>query len=315
MLKSEEHFLEIINDVFPNTHPHMLVGRGDDCAVLACPQKLCLSSDLFLEDVHFRLSYFSPENVGYKALAVNLSDLAAHGAKPLGFNLNLIWPSYLDAGFCRSMLEGMAQLAAQFDLPLTGGDLSFGNCLGLAVTIWGQSPDDTLLRGRCLPGDVLFVAGGVGLARCGLMLLEENAGDADKYPLSTASHLRPYPLVQEGRVLAEQGVIKGLMDVSDGLARDLPRFLAPGTGVNIDPLFPVHQEVLTYCRHIKHDPLIFSLLGGEDYALLGGCTEECWSLVQSRVRSAWKLGRVMSEEGVYVEGNRISVKGFDHFEK
>jgi thiamine-monophosphate kinase len=315
MLKSEEHFLKIINDVFPGAHPHMLVGRGDDCAVLSCPGKLCLSSDLFQEDVHFRLSYFCPEDVGYKALAVNLSDLAAHGAEPLGFNLNLVWPSYLDAGFCRDMLEGMAQLALQFDLALAGGDLSFGRCLGLGVTIWGQSPDRFLLRGKCRPGDVVFIVGEVGLARCGLMLLEKDFVNSYRYPFSTACHLRPVPLVGEGRLLAKLEFVKGLMDVSDGLARDLPRFLPGDAGLEIDLPFAVNPEVANYCEIMKIDPVLFSLLGGEDYALVGGCALDDWPRVRKVLPSAWKLGRVISDEGVYVDGNRLSLKGFDHFDK
>jgi thiamine-monophosphate kinase len=315
MFKSEEHFLDIINEVFPNTHPHMLVGRGDDCAVLACPSKMCVSSDLFLEDVHFRLRYFSPEDVGYKALAVNLSDLAAHGAKPLGFNLNLIWPSYLDVGFCRSMLEGMAELAGQFDLALTGGDLSFGSSLGLGVTIWGQSPEKILLRGKCLPGEILFLVGQVGLARCGLSILEKDFLGTHKYPRATSSHLRPVPLVPAGQFLARHEVVKGLMDVSDGLVRDLSRFLAPGTGVEISRPFSVHQEVVRYCASIRTDPVIFSLLGGEDYSLLGGCAQDDWPVIQSGLSSAWKLGRVISGQGIFLDGQRLNLKGFDHFEK
>jgi len=315
MLKSEEHFLEIINDVFPNTHQHMLVGRGDDCAVLACPPRLCLSSDLFLEDVHFRLSYFKAEDVGYKALAVNLSDLAAHGARPLGFNLNLVWPSYLDAGYCRCMIEGMAELAGRFNLALVGGDLSLGKCLGLGVTIWGESPEKFLLRGRCRAGDILFIAGEVGLARCGLMLLEEKCPDADKYPLSLKAHLRPVPLVREGLELAEQEVVKGLMDVSDGLVRDLPRFLTKDTGVEINSDFVVHPEVTGYCQTMKIDPIVFSLLGGEDYALLGGCAPQDWPLIRSALPSAWKLGQAVPGEGVFLDGNRVFLKGFDHLEK
>lgn len=315
MLKSEEHFLKIINEVFPNAHPHMLVGRGDDCAVLNCPERMCLTSDLFLEDIHFRLRYFSPEDVGHKALAVNLSDLAANGAGPLGFNFNLIWPEYLDESFCRRMLQGMARLADQFDLALTGGDLSFGNCLGMAITIWGSSPEKDLLRAKCLPGDVIFIVGEIGLSRCGLMLLEENESEADRYPLSTAGHLRPQPLVNEGRMLAEQGLVKGLMDVSDGLARDLSRFLAPGTGINIDPPLALNPEVTACCRAMDVDPVVFSILGGEDYVLLGGCAADDWLRVQAALPSAWKLGRVVDKEGIYIEGQKTCLKGFDHFDK
>ena len=315
MLKSEEHFLEIVSEVFPNTHAHMFVGRGDDCAVLDCPSSLCMSSDLFLEDVHFRLRYFRPEDVGYKALAVNLSDLAAHGASPLGFNLNLIWPSHLDEEFCRNMLTGMAQLAEEFDLALTGGDLSFGPYLGLAISIWGQSPGRSMLRGRCLPEDVVFVVGDTGLARCGLMLLEESFQIIEKYPFSAGAHLRPWPLVKEGQLLAGQDWAKGLMDVSDGLVRDLPRFLGSGTGVDIDGPLKIHPEVVGYCQAFEADPVLFSLLGGEDYALLGGCRREHWPLIQGTVPSAWKLGQVVEREGIFLEGRKVELKGFDHFEK
>lgn len=315
MLKSENHFLEIVSKAFPNTHKHMLVGRGDDCAVLACPAKLCLSSDLFLEDIHFRLKYFSPEDVGYKALAVNLSDLAAHGARPLGFNLNLIWPEYLDSNFCQRMLHGMADLARQFDIGLTGGDLSFGSNLGLAITIWGQSPERILLRGKCRPGDVIFLVGDIGLARCGLMILEHEPELSEKFPLTTSRHLHPLPLVLEGEILAGIESVKGLMDVSDGLVSDLPRFLAQDTGIEIDPDFPVHPEVKEYSQNKNHDPVIFSLTGGEDYALLGGCPPEQWPMIQSRIPSAWKLGTVIPEKGIFLSRKKIQIKGFDHFEK
>ncbi len=314
-LRSEEHFLEIVNDTFPNIHRHMLVGRGDDCAVLSCPEKLCLSSDLFLENVHFRLSYFRPQDVGYKALAVNLSDLAANGAIPLGFNLNLIWPAYLDEGFCRAMLKDMAGLAAMHDLALTGGDLSFGSFLGLGITIWGSSPDGHLLRGKCRPGDILFVAGQLGLARCGLELLERASPDADNYPLSINAHLRPVPLVREAAALSSSGKTMGLMDVSDGLSRDLPRFLAQGTGVEIDASLPVHPEVKSYCASLQEDPLFFTLLGGEDYALLGGCLDGDWPIIKAGLDSAWIVGRVVEKEGIFINGKRINLKGFDHFEK
>ncbi|WP_045211146.1 thiamine-phosphate kinase [Desulfonatronovibrio magnus] len=315
MIRSEQHFIDIIDSIFPGSHSHMLVGRGDDCAVLACPPKLCVSSDLFLQNIHFRLSYFSPADIGYKALAVNLSDLAAHGATPLGFNLNITWPEHLQSDFCVAMLKGMAELASQYELGLTGGDISFGQHLGLCITIWGAGPERNLLRGKCRPGDILFVAGDTGLARCGLALLEGNSPLIKDYPISISRHLRPLPLIMEGQILADISIVRGLMDLSDGLARDLPRFLAPDTGIDIDPDFMVHEEVQKYCYETNNDPHIFSLLGGEDYALLGGCPAEQWPLVRSRLASAWKLGRVVPEIGIFIRGRRVSIKGFDHFER
>ena len=91
-LASEAEFLRLVDRRFSNVHPHMALGRGDDCAELVCPRDLCLTSDLFLEDVHFRTSYFSAADIGWKALAVNFSDLAAAGARPVGWNMNLMLP-------------------------------------------------------------------------------------------------------------------------------------------------------------------------------------------------------------------------------
>ncbi|WP_035243830.1 thiamine-phosphate kinase [Desulfonatronovibrio hydrogenovorans] len=315
MIRSEDQFLALIDQAFPNSHPHMVVGRGDDCAVLSCPDRICLTSDLFLENIHFRLDYFQPADIGHKALAVNLSDLAAHGAMPLGFNLNLVWPAYLDEDFCRSMLAGMADLAQEHQLALTGGDLSFGPYLGLGITIWGKSPDNFMLRKRCFPGDLLFVVGEIGLARCGLHILEEQDPDSARFPKSVQSHLRPRPLNREGIILAESGLACGMMDVSDGLAADLPRFLAEGNGVALDMDIRFHSEVLEYCQEYDHDPLIFSLQGGEDYALLAGCREQDWPLVKLKLERAWKLGRIVPGPGLYSDGHRLSIKGFDHFKK
>ncbi len=315
MLRSEDHFLEIVDSLFPLEHEHMLVGRGDDCAVLQCPERLCMSSDLFLEDVHFRTRYFNPEDIGYKGLAVNLSDLAAAGARPLGFNMNLIWPGYLDESFCRRMLASMAELAREFDLALSGGDLSFGRSLGLAVTIWGKSPERNMLRGQGQPGDIVFIVGEVGLARCGLILLEENDPELDRFSLAVGRHLRPYPLVSQGRELTGMKEVKGLMDVSDGLARDLPRFLGPDHGLELYQDFPVHPEVRAFCRDRQKEPLMFTLRGGEDYALLGVCSEKNWEKLHTGLQDLKKIGNIVEVPGIYLKGKKLELKGFDHFEK
>jgi thiamine-monophosphate kinase len=147
------------------------------------------------------------------------------------------------------------------------------------------------------------------------MLVEDDSRDILRYPVSTASHLRPVPLVPEGRILASEKRVRGLMDVSDGLVRDLSRFLASGTGVEISRSFSVHQEVVLYCASIRTDPIIFSLLGGEDYSLLGGCSQDDWPVIQSSLAKVWKLGRVISGQGIFLDGHKLSLKGFDHFEK
>jgi thiamine-monophosphate kinase len=314
---SEDQFLSAISASFPNVHPHMLLGRGDDCAVLKCPEAMALTTDLFVEDVHFRRSYFSPADAGYKALAVNLSDLAAMGATPLGFSLGLAGPPETPASYWEEVLDGMAQLAGSLDLPLVGGDLNACEKLVLAVTLWGApGPSGRLLqRGGCQPSDVLFVVGDLGLAAVGLEVLEELGRSAlGEWPEATAAHLRPGIKVAEGLTLARRPGMRGLMDVSDGLLRDLPRFL--GSGLGADLAFApdtLHPEVLRRAWETGRDPALLAVTGGEDYALLGACPRPFFLDVYTHVAGVWAIGEVAGDPGLRLDGRQLRPGGFDHF--
>lgn len=316
-LTSEDAYLALIDRFFPAQHQDVLLGRGDDCAVLRCPSSLCLSTDLFLENVHFRRSYFAPEDIGYKALAVNLSDIAAMGAEPLGFALNLMIPDSLEDAFWIGFFQGMAVLADAHGLYLAGGDLSRSDCLGVAVTIWGAQVEGgrLLRRGQGRPGDILFVVGELGLARTGLALLEKNPDQAANFPAAVQAHLRPIPRLQEGRTLAMMPLVRGLMDVSDGLIRDLPRFLGPGLGcrLNVGP-DALHPEVLRFAAKQNKDPLIWALQGGEDYALLGASAPDQWPAMQRMWPQACHLGVILNDYGLFLRDNVMQCKGFDHFQ-
>ena len=133
---SEQDFLACIDRYFSPVHSNLEVGRGHDCALLRTPDNLLLSTDLFLQDSHFRRSYFSQADIGYKALAVNLSDIAGMGGKPLGFSLALIAPPDCSSEDWDALFAAMAELAATWDVPLAGGDLSKSDKLGLSITIW-----------------------------------------------------------------------------------------------------------------------------------------------------------------------------------
>lgn len=375
-LASEDAYLACIHRHFPQVHPHVLVGRGDDCAILRTPPTLCVSTDLFLEDVHFRRSYFLPHEIGHKALAVNLSDIAASGARPLGFSLGLMVPAGWPADEADALLAGMAALAAEHDVCLTGGDLSRSGTLGVCITVWGTGVDahtrgagGYLCRGAVQPGDVLFLVGLPGLARTGFMALEALGREAalSQYPASCAAHLTPQPLLREGLTLAEvcRGLVRhgatldqstaqkgdvqagsvpartithtpvvgqgpagaappavALMDLSDGLARDLPRLLGsgvPGGGpvhgaaLEIVPAM-LHPEVVAFATATGADPVLHAYRGGEDYCLLGACAAEHWRTLHEALPQAVAVGRVMpAGHGVTVNGDVVAVGGFDHF--
>lgn len=312
MPQSEDDFLALIDRYFPNDSSMMPVGRGDDCAVVAVPDRICVTTDLFLEDVHFRRAYFGPGDIGHKSLAVNISDIAAMGGRPLGFSVGLTVPPGLEDGFWEAFMAGMADLAARHDLPLTGGDLSRGTSLGVCVTMWGEVPERVMLRRTGLPGDVLFALGSPGLARVGLMVLE-NGNDPEKYPEGVRAHLRPEPLVADGRRLAETAGVRGLMDISDGIARDLPRYLG-GSGAELAVDVEVlHPEVTRYCKENGLDPVEFALKGGEDYGLLGAVAPEEAEPFKACFPNALFLGRIRNESGVLLNGADWKPVGFDHF--
>ncbi|BBD09942.1 thiamine-phosphate kinase [Desulfovibrio ferrophilus] len=317
---SEQEFLTLIDRHFPNAHQHMPVARGDDCVQLVCPPDMVLSGDLFLQDIHFRTSYFSPADIGWKALAVNISDIAAMGCKPLGFSLGLMVPPAaqgLSGDFWNELFQGMAALAALHDLPLTGGDLSQAPMLGLNITIWGEpGPQGRVLqRRRCWPDDVLLTVGRFGLVRTGLMALEQKGPQAiEQYPQAVAAHLRPHPRVTEGLELAARRAVRGCMDLSDGLAQDLPRFLGPALGAQLDiPKDTLHPETLAWTKKQGLNPVQFAYLGGEDYALLACVAPAEADVILGAIPDATRIGTVTGTPGITLNGNPVPSAGFDHF--
>jgi thiamine-monophosphate kinase len=319
-ITSEDDFLVLVDRHFPRQAEGVLLGRGDDAAVVAWPGRVCVTTDLFLEDVHFRRSYFSPRDAGYKALAVNISDVAAMGGWPLGFVLGLVCPDTVGAAYWDEVLAGLAEAAAPFALPLLGGDLDRGPLVGISITLWGRpGPEGRFLtRGTARPGDVLFAVGELGLARAGLTALERFGSAAGKrFPAAVAAHLRPTPRIAAGLALAGlagQAGLTACMDVSDGLARDLPRLLPPGTGAALDlDRAAVHPEIAALAGELGRDPLLERVIGGEDYALLGAVDPDGWPQVRRAVPEAVALGRMRPEPGLVVNGLPLAERGFDHF--
>ncbi|MDR3043816.1 MAG: thiamine-phosphate kinase [Desulfovibrio sp.] len=375
-LSSEDDFLAAIDRHFTNAHPHLCVGRGDDCAVIACPPRMAVSTDLFNEHSHFRTSYFTPGDIGHKALAVNISDLAACGARPLGFSLAFTAPADLSREFCDEMLSAMATLAREHDMALSGGDLTRGDALSLCITVWGgPAPHPAhapimedgggdggpngegvgeeaggedgvvgeggggrigthprpvaggtspfLRRGGCQPGDQLFLVGQMGLARVGLLALESMGAEAARlYPEACRAHLRPRPQVAAGLALAAicgTGATRiALMDVSDGLARDLPRLIGADRGSGLGAELTMDPETLpgevrAYALANDLDPVDMAFTGGEDYALLGCCRPAMLDRVRAAVPGLTPLGQVTADGVVLVNGDLPASAGFDHF--
>lgn len=304
----EDFFLTLLDNYFVQEKKGLLVARGDDCALIE-GKSFALSSDLFLEKVHFDLRYFSLEDVGYKALAVNLSDLAAAGSWPEYFCLQLIWPRKFSLEQSEELFKGMSQLASQFKLTLIGGDLSQGDTLGLAITILGSVPYRFLPRKQAKEGDLVFLVGEIGLSRVGFLALQAGISG---YPRSKQAHLRPRPLVKEGLILAQKNV-KSLLDVSDGVARDIFRLLPEGLGLNLFSDLRLPAEVVSFATARNLSPLHLALEGGEDYALLGVVKASQVEELLADLPYVQILGEVSKGAGIYYQGKKLELKGFDHF--
>ena len=332
-IASEDACLALIHRHFPSRTAHTPLGRGHDCAELTIAgHTLALSTDAFMQESHFRLWYFTPQEAGRKALARCVSDLAAAGARPLGFAMCLTLPRGMGETVLDAFLQGMAAAATEYGITLAGGDISHGPRFGCTLTVWGESvaPEKGFyLRRQCAqPGDSIFLCGEPGLAHVGLCMMEKQ-GCAAKvhFPAACAANVAPHPRLAEGITLARVALNhipavaqKGqttsrmsLMDVSDGLAQDLPRLLGPlGAEITLKDA-TLHPEVRTFAQEARVPASHVALMGAEDYALVGTVAPELWPAVQHAVPGARFLGTASATPGVRLQGALFTRHGFDHF--
>lgn len=334
-MRGEDDILAIINRFFPAHHPSLLLGRGDDCAVLKQGAPLAVSTDIFAEDSHFRTLYFTPCDIGYKALAVNISDIGASGAAPTGFSLALTLTGREDEAWLAEFCRGMKELCERFCLAVSGGDLARSALMNICVTAWGELPQALplgLRRGMAQEGDRIFLIGSIGLSRLGLTLLEscQNAKECEEikkiWPEACAAHLHPIPLAEEGAYLARFALQHhlenrlSLMDVSDGLSRDLPRLLAAkktelGADITLSKK-NLSPEILRYAEKTGIDAAEFAFYGGEDYALAGTCPAQFWpelSRSLSALNTPFTLLGTVRKGPITLNGRIPQAEGFDHF--
>ena len=255
----------------------VIVGVGDDAAVLdiGCGELIVATCDAQVEDTHFRLRNTNPHDTGRRALEVNLSDIAAMGARPRFALISLLMPPALDVAVLDGIYEGLREEAAQFDVALVGGNVARNaERLIIDITLLGTGTRNRLLRrNNSKPGEVVMVTGSLGTAAAGLLVLEDEQLAA-KIPsenlVGALATLRtPTPRVAAGQWLAQHDVTTG-MDVSDGLAADLSHICeASGVGVHVEAeSLPIQPEVVTVATLAGREPQDLALFGGEDYELV-----------------------------------------------
>lgn len=283
----------------------------DDAAIIgATGQATVVTTDSLVEDIHFRRDWSSASDIGFKAIAVNVSDIEAMGAEPDHVLLSLHLSPDEDVSFLDGLIDGVAEACEEFGVAVAGGDTVRSPVAAIGVTALGRLNGDPLLRSAAKPGDALAVTGPLGLAAAGVELL--TSGQAAKSPECVEAHRRPAPRRGIGAGLRSAGVACA-MDLSDGLASDARRIAeASGLGVEIDAaLVPIAEPVLALAAETGWDALALAIGGGEDYEILVAAPEEV------AVRAGCTVVGRMIEEGNWLiaQGKRTPLEGlgWDNF--
>lgn len=285
-----------------------LLGPGDDAAVLAVPDgRVVATTDLLVENRHFRRDWSTANDIGHKAAARNFADIAAMGAVPTALLLGFATPGDVALEWVDGLMAGLREECGEVGAAIIGGDVTAADVITLGVTALGdlQGRDPVTLDGA-RPGDVVALAGKVGWAAAGFAVL----GRGFRSPVQVVSaHRRPEPPYAEGPRAAELGATS-MTDVSDGLVADLGH-IADASGVRINlraELLDVAAKLREVGAALNVDPLVWVFTGGDDYALVASFPK------QTALPDTWTvIGEVAEGDGVRVDGRRWPAGGHEHF--
>ncbi len=315
--------------------PWVIVGPGDDAAVIE-PERGALevlTTDAQVEGVHFDRRFVPPDAIGHRALAVNLSDLAAMGAQPRAALLSLVLPGDLEASVVDGLLDGLLALASRHRVALIGGNVTrTPGPLMIDVTAIGSvRPRRVLIRAGARPGDEVYVTGAIGGALVGLRRLQELCGaslsGSARGPERTApleeKYLRPEPRVRLGLLLGRNRAASACIDLSDGLADGIRQIAAASrVGIAVDgEAIPLADGVGAYHGAQGHDPVCAALAGGDDYELLFTARPTLRGRLRAVTRQAGDLP--ITKIGVVTKAQQLVLRtasgdgelpaGFEHF--
>lgn len=324
----EEPFIEKISSLFPSKKG--LVGIGDDCAVIPKEKGrvTLITTDALVEGIHFLKDKTPPEALGYKTVAVNLSDIAAMGGKPLYCFLTFSLPKETEKKWLESYLKGFKEALDTFGVTLLGGD-TVGSKTGLfiSLTLLGEADKKKIkYRSQAKSGDILVVTGPLGDSAAGFRILTENIEQDFLLAPLVDKHNLPRPHLEEGAFLANLSSVHAMMDLSDGVVQDLKR-LAKASGLSakldIDKV-PISLELTLASISLGWDTPTLALSGGEDYCLMAAIDKEKFSSVSEAFQKKFKrpltvigsLSRGKKGEITYRwQGKKVPFEeeGFKHF--
>lgn len=295
-------FIERVKPLFSDLVQANQMGIGDDCALISANERedFLFTTDMLMEDVHFLRNAITPEELGYKSLAVNLSDIAAMGGTPVASFLSIAVPSDLDVEYLDAFMNGYRKLSAKYNIPLLGGDTTKSlKHLAINVSVIGKCPKgQACKRNMAKEGDLICVTGYLGDSAGGLQAI---LNQIDNVYLMRKHNL-PEPRIREGIFLAQSGAVHAMMDISDGIASDLKHILKASSvsaKVNVGKL-PISQQLkkVSEAQGWNYNELAIS--GGEDYELLFTIANEQFEALSADYFLTF--GREISVIGNIVEG-------------
>ena len=323
--------IDIIRKHVGKPGSRVALGIGDDAAgmVISHGKLLLATCDVQAENRHFRRQWTSARQLGQRAAAINLSDIAAMGGEPLFALVSLILPEDIELEWTDNLYEGLQGELRRFGAEVVGGNLS-GTQDGIIVdiTLLGEvAPEEMLKRSGAKPGDALLVTGSFGASAAGYLALERGLPTSEPDVAEVLkAHLTPTPRVAEGRAVAGTKKASAMIDVSDGLAADLGHICDEsrvGTVIRAEQI-PISMATQSVAKRLGMDAMSFALHGGEDFQLVVACPRAHIQEVVQAVQGA--TGTPLTEIGEIVEPGkgrtlierdrkktRLKPKGWDHF--
>jgi len=325
----EFRLIDLLADVINSTKgpdntiwKQVLVGSGDDTAAWRGDGSIQLATtDSLVQDTHFKLELTAWDDLGWKSLAVNLSDIAAMGGIPTYALVSLSLPGELDTECIVNLSRGMADIAGKYGVAIVGGNIAAAEKVTVTVSLVGSlKGGNPLLRSAAAPGDMVAITGYTGLAAAGLRILKEKREQTDESArLLTQAHLRPVPRVEQGQKLLKLGV-KAAIDISDGLIADLEHVCKAShvsATINKD-LVPIHPALK---QHFPSEYESMALAGGEDYELLFTAPDKTMEKVRKSIE--WPvtvIGEITKREADEVKivdttgrTYESQISGWEHF--
>jgi len=323
-------FIESIRKDCLTTLDEVIKGIGDDCAVFRSSgdRVLLLTTDMLVEDIHFVRDTITPHQLGGKAIAVNLSDIAAMGGRPLVALISVAIPAEREIEELQELYRGMKDICGRYRVDIVGGDtVASPDKLVINVSVVGDANEGQVLyRSGARPGDKIYLTGTVGDSSAGLRILRGKISAPG--PLRDhfiKAHNEPQPLIETGGIIAQSRLATAMIDLSDGLISDLGHICEEsGVGAFLfRDRIPLSSELEKVAGYAGFNPLELALSGGEDYALLATVPEKNAKKFEQvcKENGSWPLfliGDIQEEGGIRMmtaDGSveKLRPKGFDHF--